>query len=182
MSNLLKALESRVSSSDWQLMANHAGVSVEELKKNILSVLAEEGQRQLNSKQEEEGIATPVLSGIQADGDCERQDFELTLFEIIGVKGSLTLCGSGSSNWSAELKVCLVVAGSSVWCTTYRFDPHNLSVCFNPSVGIAKAKLCFSLTIETNKVCLNLSGDACVWAFGWHCGSFDVSLFCIPLP
>ncbi|MGH1334531.1 MAG: hypothetical protein ACRBFS_00270 [Aureispira sp.] len=181
MSDLLKALESRVSSSDWELMANHAGVSVEELKNNLLSVLVEEGKRQLNNKQEDQGVVIPVLSSIQANGDCETQDFELSLFKIIGVKGSLTLCGSGSS-WSAELKICLVVAGSSVWCTSYRFDPHNLSVCFSPSVGIAKAKLCFNLDIETNKVCLRLNGNACVWAFGWHCGSFDTSLFCIPLP
>lgn len=182
MSDLLKALESRVSSSDWQIMANHAGVSVDELKNNILHALVEEGNRQLSNKQEDQGAAIPTLSSIQANGNCESQDFEISLFSIVGVKGSLTLCGSDSSDWSAELKLCLIVAGSSVWCTSYKFDPHNLGVCFSPSVGLAKAKLCFSLNIETNKVCLNLNGNACAWAFGWHCGSFDTSLFCIPLP
>lgn len=181
MSNLLKALESRVSASDWELMANHAGVSVDELKSNLLNTLVEEGQKQLKQYEGAVTLPAPVLSKAVVSGDCETQNFEVTLFEIIGVRGSLTLCGT-SSNWSAELKVCLVVAGASVWCTTYTFDAHNLSICFSPSVGIAKAQLCFALNIERDKICLGLNGNACVWAFGWNCGSFDISLFCIPLP
>jgi hypothetical protein len=173
-----KTIDFRVSDQDWQRMAKHAGIPAEELKAKVLDALASPEAFLARATP-----TTPVISGLTAAGDqCQSQSFEVSLFKIIGVAGTLTLCGTNTSDWSAELQVCLVVAGSKVWCTTYKFDPHNLGVCFSPSVGIAKAKLCFTIQIKNNSACLNISGNACVWGFGWKCGDFDTTVFCIPLP
>ncbi len=175
--SLSNALESRASDADWQLMAKHAGISPEELKSKVLKALVD-----LDTTGHSDEAVVHSVSAPTQSGDCQTQSFEVSLFKIIGISGELTLCGTNSTNWSAELKFCLVVAGSKVWCTSYKFDPHNLSVCFSPSVGLAKADLCFALQIENGKACLNVSGKACVWGFGWKCGKFNKTLFCIPLP
>ncbi len=180
MSDLMKALESRVSFEDWQRMARYDDVSPDELKHRLLNALQESNVVQQ--------VEVPVggrevsLSNVTQDGNCHSQEFSISLFDIVGVKGKLTLCGDSSSNWSADLQTCLIVAGASVWCRSVTFDPHHVSVCYNPDVGIAKAHLCFTLQLAPGKICLNLKGEACVWAFGWECGSFDVTPFCLPLP
>ena len=173
MNDIQKAMESLVSDTDLAMMAKHANISPDELKAKLLDAV-----------QNPDAVAVPApkLSDMKTQNSCHSQSFEVSLFKIIGVSGTLTLCGESSSDWSAELKACLMVAGSEVWCTTYKFDAHNLGVCFSPSVGIAKAKLCFNLQLSGDKACLNINGNACVWAFGWTCGDFDTTVFCLPLP
>lgn len=177
MSDLLKALESRVSPADWQLMAKHANVSADELKARLLGALENQAGGKLAAV-----ASTPVLSAVTQSESCKSQSFEISLFKIIGLSGTLTLCGQSISDWSAELKICLLVAGAEVWCTSYKFDPHNLGVCFEPNLALAKAKLCFKLELKNNAACLNINGNACAWIFGWQCGDFDVTAFCLPLP
>lgn len=184
MSDFRKALDTHVSDADWQLMSQSSGQSVHELKESIIPALeayAQGDERLLAQMEAQEGMHLNLTNAIM-DGDCASQSFEISLFKIIGLKGELKLCGTSASDWTAELKICLIVAGSSVWCTSYTFNPHNVGVCFSPSVGLAKADICFSLEIRHDKACLNIKGKACVWGLGWHCGSFDKTPFCIPLP
>jgi hypothetical protein len=183
MDDFTRALDSRVSQADWDRMAGHAGMPAADLKKQVATAL--------------QGLATSPVAlqaaapaagfklgavGKTKSGQCNTQEFEISLFKIIGLSGSLTLCGTSSSDWSAELQACLIVAGAKVWCTTYTFNPHNVSICYDPNVGAAKAHLCFAIQISGNKACLNISGNACVWALWWHCGDFNTTPFCIPLP
>jgi hypothetical protein len=169
-------LKSIASEEDFNRMAKNASLTPDELKNRILQALQNDQNALANT------IAAPVISDLQAVGNCNAQSFEISLFKIIGVKGTLTLCGDSPSNWSAELKMTLIVAGADVWSTSYQFDPHNLGVCFEPNVALAKARLCFNLQLHDNKVCLNIKGNACVWAIYWQCGDFDTTVFCIPLP
>ncbi|MDN3380747.1 MULTISPECIES: hypothetical protein [unclassified Pseudoalteromonas] len=187
MTDLKKSLQTMVSDKDWEMMAKHAGMSAAEIKKHVIKAIEKDATKgMLNGFSESAGaigeidnITLGTLS--KAKNECLTQDFEVSLFKIIGIKGTLTVCGSSTNDWTATLKVCLIVAGASVWCTQYTFDPHNISVCFSPSVGLAKADLCFRIEIHNNKVCLGLSGKACYWAFGWKCANFNETLFCIPL-
>lgn len=177
MSDLLKVLESRVSAADWQLMAKHANVGADELKARLLEAFENQEGEKLAAL-----ASTPILSDVTLSESCKSQSFEISLFKIIGLSGTLTLCGQSPTDWSAQLKICLLVAGAEVWCTNYKFDPHNLGVCFEPDLVLAKAKLCFKLEDKNNTVCLNINGNACAWIFGWQCGDFDVTVFCLPLP
>lgn len=182
MSDFVKALNTVVSQNDWDRMSKHAGVSAAELKEKLVPALEAAFQEGTSEAVAAKDVSEVSLAAAAKDGNCQSQSFEVSLFKIVGISGTLTLCGTNSSNWTAELKFCLIVAGSSVWCTSYQFDPHHLRVCFSPSVGLAKADICFELQIGNGKVCLNIKGQACAWAFGWKCGSFDKTLFCIPLP
>jgi len=178
--SIKNSIESKVSPESWVKMAETAGVSVDELKDKIINAIEGIGQ---NVRSVATTADHPTVGALtKSSNDCDSQKFSISLFEIIGLSGELTLCGTSSSDWTASLKVCLVVAGAEVWCTTYKFDPHNLGVCFSPSVGVAKADICFNLNISDDKVCLNINGKACYWAFGWSCGKFDTTVFCIPLP
>ncbi|SLN25303.1 hypothetical protein PEL8287_01152 [Roseovarius litorisediminis] len=185
MTDIKTALETHVSDRDWEMMAKHAGMPAAEVKKKVLNGIANslgaDGTAELTTVSSAPVLSDLALAPRTVADDCATQDFEVSLFKIIGIKGSLKVCGTNTSNWTAELKVCLIVAGASVWCTTYHFDPHNLSVCFSPTVGVAKADLCFTVSIHSNKICLSIKGKACVWGLGWHCGKFNEQLFCIPI-
>lgn len=182
MSDYRKALDTVVSEQDWELMSKHAGLPAATLKEKIIPALEQSFQGSFLEAQGPGDLSQVKLEDIAEAESCRSQSFEVSLFKIIGIKGTLKLCGTNSSNWTANLEFCLIVAGSSVWCTSYTFDPHHLRICFSPSVGIAKADLCFELQYGNGKICLNVKGQACVWAFGWTCGSFDKTLFCLPTP
>jgi len=183
MADLPKALDTFTSDEDWALMSKQAGVSADQLKAQIHNAIAALDNDAAQGMQtgDDSALADLALSSPQSANNCISQDFEVSLFKVIGIKGTLKVCGSSTSDWTAELKVCLTVAGASVWCTHYTFNPHNMSVCFSPSVGVAKAKLCFGLSIHSNKICLGVSGRACYWRFGWKCAKFDEAIFCIPV-
>lgn len=180
MSDFTRAADSVIDQDDWARMAAHAKMSPQDLKNKILPVL--------------EGMATPGLAAAQVTptafqlpattkaAQCETQRFEISLFRIVGISGTATLCGTGAHDWSLELKFCLVLAGAEVWCTSYKFDPHNLGVCFNIDIALLNGQICFKLLVDATKICLNLNGKLCVWALGWHCDQFDVTPFCLPIP
>lgn len=182
MSDLNTALDTFASDEDWTMMAEHAGIPAPELKAKVMGAIANLTGDASNGLTSQEGapISDLALTTAQTNDDCISQDFSVSLFEIVGIKGTLKVCGKNASNWSAKLEVCLTVAGASVWCTSYAFGTHNLSVCFSPSVGIAKANLCFDIERHSNKICLNISGNACYWRFGYKCANFDETIFCIP--
>jgi hypothetical protein len=182
MSNYATALDTVVSEDDWERMAKHAGVSAAQLKAKLipaLEVAFGEGAPEATAAKNTPGVR---LTAVEQDGDCRSQSFEVDVFSIVGVSGKLTLCGTNSHNWSAKLTTCLVVAGSPLVCQSYKFDPHDLSVCLNPNAAAAKAKLCYKLKLRHGKICATLKGRACVWSFGWRCGSFNKALFCMSLP
>lgn len=182
MSNYATALNTVVSEDDWERMSKHAGVSPAELKAKLIPALEGAfGERatEITAARDVQGVR---LMALEQKDNCSSQSFEVDLFSIVGLGGTLTLCGTNSHNWSAKLKTCIIVAGSEVWCTTYKFDPHDLSVCFNPNAAAVKGKFCYKLKLRRGKICASVKGRACVWTFGWKCRSFKKALFCISLP
>jgi hypothetical protein len=167
------------------LMAKNANLSPDELQDKVVQAyrLMEEDESP-GALKAIPSIPVPSVSEIMTAGNCKSQTFEVSLFKIIGVSGTLTLCGNSSSDWSAEVKFCLLVAGASVFCRSFSLDPHNLSVSFDIDTAVANAKISFTLNIHNNKACFNIKGKACIWApfIGWKCADFDVTPFCIPLP
>lgn len=155
-----------IPAESWEMLAKLAKTTPEDLKGKYEALLAQGPQR-----------AVSVAVGEAAsDGDCVGRDFNVSLFGIVGISGSVNFCGSSSSDWSATVHLCLDVAGSSVWCTDYTLSPQNVSVCFNPDLAAVKAKLCIGIVGANH--CFNVNGNACYWAFGWHCEDFNETLFC----
>lgn len=183
MSDLRKALESKVSDEGWQRMAASANMSIADVKEKILPAL-EDCARKLSTEVETKRSfleAMPIISDVTADGNCHSISFAADLHKIIGVSGTVTLCGTSIHDWSARVQICLVVAGAEVWCENFEMGADNLKYCVSPNMGIAKADICFSLEFSS-KMCFRITGEACIWALGWHCGNVDVTPFCIPLP
>lgn len=182
MSDFATALNTVVSKDDWERMSKHAGVSAAELKAKLIPALEGAFGQGAPEPTAAKNVPGVRLTAVEQKGDCRSQSFEVDLFSIVGLSGKLTLCGTNSHNWSAKLTQCIIVAGSSVWCNSYRFDPDDLRACFRPSAAVVKAKLCYKLKLKHGKICASIKGRACGWSFGWKCGSFNKALFCISLP
>jgi hypothetical protein len=164
----IKTLTEGISADDWAQLAKFAKTSPEDLKRRYEARLAEHPQ---NLQKIEIKLGDPVRSG-----DCLTQPFNIGLFNIIGLSGSVQFCENGGNDWSATGHVSLDVAGSSVWSTDYTLSPNNTSVCYHPSFFAVKADLCFG--IMGDKHCFTVSGDACYWAGTWNCGNFDKTVYC----
>jgi hypothetical protein len=183
MTDFSKALDTMITDADWARMAKEADMPASDLKEKVMTELAAvfEGTADAGRVGNDVGNLEFTLGEAKESGECHTQEFEISLYKIIGLSGELTLCGTSMDDFSAELKFCLVVAGAKVWCASYSFDPHNLSVCFSPDVGAAKAQICFHLRPRGNSLCLAISGEACIWTIWWQCERFDETLFCIPI-
>jgi hypothetical protein len=156
--DIKKAMEG-ISQEDFEKAAESAGISVEELKEKYKAALM---------------ARTSVATA--ANSDCNRRDFKISIFDIIGVGGFIEFCGT-ADKWSADLHVCLIAAGAEVWCADYKLNNDEASVTIGPNVGIAKADL--TIGIRGPNACFFVGGEACVWAIGWTCGTMDrTDLFC----
>jgi len=157
-----------VSDQDWARAAKLANITPQQLKTRYEAAVA---QHPLNLRK-----VTVTRGEAVKSGDAIRKDFDISLFDIVGLKGYVEFQGSSSSDWTAAFHICLELAGVSVWCTDETLSPTNAQICYHPDAGGAKADLC--LAIQGTNHCFNVSGDACYWAFGWHCGDFNETLFC----
>lgn len=164
-----KTLTQGITNDDWAKLARQANTTPEKLRSQYEALLANhpEGLRE---------ISVNVTESKASSGDCVRRDFEISLFKIVGVSGYVEFCGSSGSDWKATFKICLTLAGSSVWCTEYTLSSQNASICFHPDLALVKADLCIG--IVGSRLCFNIKGKACYWAFGWHCAEFNETLFC----
>ena len=160
-------LTQSVPAEAWAKLAQTANATPEEFKAKYEALLA--------NGPELSQVAVNVGEG-QASGDCVKRTFDVSLFKVVGISGYIEFCGSSSSDWSANVHICLDVAGSSVWCTDYTLSPQNLSVCFNPDLALVKGQLCIGIVGANH--CFNIHGNVCYWGFGWHCADFNQTLFC----
>lgn len=163
-----KQLTQGVSAEDWAKIAKLANITPEELQSKYEAAVAEHP----NNLRE----ISVTTSASQDNGNCVRRNFEISLFKIVGIEGYVEFCGTNERDWKATFNVCLTLAGSSVWCTTYTLSPENTSICFHPDLALVKADLCIG--IVGSRHCFNIKGKACYWAFGWHCAEFNETLFC----
>lgn len=178
MSDTRKALESLVTDREWAIIAKqNDGVTAEQAKERILDALTG-GDAFTATPGASQALPIPTLGAVTSSNGCETQDFDFSIAGF-GFEGSLTICGG--DDWTAKLYVEVKVAGIKVWSTTYTFGAHDTHVCFNPSVGkLASLKLCFDIDYNSDRICLGISGKACVIVAG--CKDFDTTLFCVPLP
>lgn len=164
-----KTLTKGIPDSTWQELAESADIGADDLRQRYEAALEAHHPGGLHTIEVERG--EPVK-----EGDCIRRDFDVSLFKIVGLKGYVEFCGSSGSDWTAKFRICLTAAGSEVWCTEYTLSPTNTSICYHPDLTAVKATLCIGV-VGTNH-CFNIRGEACYWAFGWHCAKFDENLFC----
>lgn len=165
-----KALTNSVSQNDWARLAQLANVSVEELQKRYVEAL-EEFPAMLRE------ISVSVANAA-VDGDCTTRSFEISFLKILGIRGTIKLCTTGGGNWTADVEVCLLVLGESVWCTSFALSSQNAGICFNVDLFLVKGELCFGIVGQ--RLCFNIKGRLCVWSItGWQCESFNETPFCI---
>jgi hypothetical protein len=163
-----KTLTQGITADEWAKLAKLAETTPEQLQSQYEAIL--ENHPQILRK-----IEVTRGDAVQS-GNCIKREFNISLFDILGLVGNVEFCYTSSDDWSAAFHICLEVAGSSVWCTDYTLSPTNTSICYHPNLTAVKADFCVGI-IGTNH-CFNINGDACYWAFGWHCANFNETLFC----
>jgi len=163
-----KTLTQGITADDWARLARLAETTPEQLQSQYEAAL--ENHPYILRK-----IEVRTGDAVQS-GDCIGRDFDISVFDVLGITGNVEFCATSSDDWSAKLHVCLELAGSSVWCTDYTLSPTNTSICYHPDLTAVKADFCIGIVGQNH--CFNVNGDACYWALSWHCANFNETPFC----
>jgi len=163
-----RTLTKGIADSDWARIAKLANTTPDQIRSAYESALTGHPEN-LRVKSFTRG--NPIKSG-----DSIRVNFDIGLYKTLSLDGYVEFSGTSSTDWSAAFHVCLELAGNSVWCTDETLTPSNAQICYHPDLAAVKADLCFA--IQGSNLCFNVSGDACYWAFGWHCGNFNETVHC----
>ncbi len=159
-----------ISDEDWAGLARLANTTPEEIRTRYEALL----DKQLNGRQKVSvTLGEPLMSG--ESEECISRNISINL-GLSAINGTIRFCGTSIINWSATVHLCIDLAGSPIWCTDFILTPFNSKICFHPDLFVLKSSFCVS--IEGSKLCLVISGEACYWAFGWHCENFSETLTC----
>jgi hypothetical protein len=163
-----RTLTQGITADDWTIVARQAQTTPEQLQSQYEAALQ-------NHPQMLRKIEVSAGDAVQS-GDCISRDFDVSLFDVFGIHGNIEFCGTGSNDWSAKLHICLELFGGDVWCTDYTLSPTNASVCYSPDLTAVRAHFCVGIVGQNH--CFNLNGNACYWAWTWHCADFNETPFC----
>ncbi|HIE00836.1 MAG TPA: hypothetical protein EYP59_11210 [Thiotrichaceae bacterium] len=181
-SDFRKSIDNSVTEAEWEMMAKEAGLEPALLKDNILTGLegiSQEAYPMIRETEDSHKQALRLLDVPELkDSNCKSQPFEISIYKIIGASVEVNLCGTNLTNWSADVKVCLIIAGSCVLSRSFRLDPHNAETCLTLELGVGWLRICVALRQRGNKLCVRAHGKGCLWVLGWHCANFDVEPVC----
>ncbi len=165
----MKQVQSLINTEHWEELATLANTTTEKVQAAYSNFINDKSQH-LRKKEMKLGDA-------EFTEDCAKREFELSIFEALGIKGHVELCGS-VERWSAKLKVGLVLFGGVIWETDYVLSSTEASVTYNPDLWLVKASL--TIGIKGSNLCVYIKGHGCYYApFKWHCSDeFDETLFC----
>ena len=155
--------------TEWSKLATLAKTTPEELQQRYQAFVEE---HPLHLRKKEVKLGKPE----KTSNECIRQNFDITLFDILGIRGYVEICGT-PEDWSLKLHICIVLLGAEVWCQDFVLSTSNPHLCVEVNLFTVKAKLCFG--VRGSRACFYISGEACYWAFGWHCASFDETIVCL---
>ena len=171
---LVQALDERISSEDWAAMAAQSDLSGPELRREILEGIVDYDLGLFSEKQ----LAVRVSEEIAA-GECTSKDFEISAADLVAIGGTVKLCG-GSSDWSMDIDLYVKVAGSKIGEYKIRLNSEGMDNCISMESLFCKGKYCAKADVHSDKICFTLYGAICLWLGGWKCLDFNTGPICIP--
>jgi hypothetical protein len=157
-----------IDQAHWDRLATLTGKPVEEIQAKYIEFV-DSMPRPLSQ------LKVTAGDSVRTADDCEEKNFDISILDVIGIRLGVKFCGEGS-DWSAQIKLCLLAFGSELSCYEFTLSPQDTRICLKPNFGIAKFEICVG--VRGPNACLFIEGQACVWTFGWHCADFDQTLFC----
>ncbi len=179
--DLRKSVDNLVTEAQWKMMSEQSGLEPAVLKEKILTQLENFVDQGLADVPYTQSVRILEPSTDLVKDNCKTLSFGIDIFKIVGMSAEITLCGD-SSWWTAEVKVCLILAGACVLSRTFTLDPYTLETCLTLEAGVAWARICIGLEQRGNRLDVRTHGKGCYWFFGWNCDTFDVTPVSFPLP
>ncbi|MBS1158080.1 MAG: hypothetical protein H6R15_499 [Proteobacteria bacterium] len=177
--DVANALASQVPAADWEKLAAKLNINVDVLKDKVASAYAT-----IPTAPEPRLV---VSEGVPADATGSwSQDFDFTIWEVIGMKGkvglTVTTSESGEDDWVAHLEFTPVFFGIPVQTLAYDFGNHNIGYDWEYNfLNLAKLKIGYSANFEKDEkgdkyFNIHFRGTASYYNLfsGWQSASFDL--------
>ena len=156
-----------ITDAQWAEFAKESGLPPEEAKR-----------RYLDAASHDDGVALSqdVTLGQMVTVDrCKEQPFNASIWKIIGVKGSMKLCGP-ESDWVLTLTITFIVAGMDVATRTYTLSKKKAEV--HDTIELFVFRASYTIALTTDRWCVKIGGSVGYWKGTWHDHGFNKTLFC----
>jgi hypothetical protein len=174
--DLAARLQAQVSPALWADEAARLGVSVATLQAKVMAACLPQ-------------VALRQSAPWPADGSWS-QEFDLTLFEVFGIKGKLSFTWNSDTDWKAQLDISPVIFGIPFKTLSYPIDSQHLGFEWEENfLNIAKLRLGYSFGFDKDAsgrryATVRIKGSAAYYdlvAGIWRSADFDVEVIRIPL-
>ena len=118
------------------------------------------------------------------------QEFDLTLIEVIGIKGKLSFTYNSQTDWHAQLDISPVIFGIPIKTLSYPIDAQHLGFEWEENfLNLAKLRLGYAFGFDKDAggslyATVRLKGSAAYFDIAagvWRSADFDVEVIRIPL-
>lgn len=122
-------------------------------------------------------FALEGVEGVEGAEGGETQSFDLTIIpEVLQVRLDLGL--TGGEDWKVSISLTALIFGHDVGGAHLQLSATNSYIEIHPGMLVAKADL--KIGVYGEQLCFGIDGQACYWAFGWHCTPINAhNLFCL---
>ncbi len=159
---------SEITDDQWVELAKESGLAPDEFKRHYVDAISRD--EALGAEPGEVTLGT--LETVQR---CKKQDFSADVWKIVGVNGTLTLCGP-ESDWSLTPVINWTVANVKVWTRKYTFSKAKQEI--HDGFELVAVRASYTLGIKTDGWCVYVKGSAGYWKGTWKDSKFDKTLLC----
>ncbi len=160
-----------ITDAEWAEIAKESGLAPAEVKRRYLDALGRDDLVGADAP----GEPVVSLGEMVTLARCKEQPFEASIWKMIGIKGSMKLCGP-EDNWSMTLKLIFVLAGVDVASRTYTLSKKKAEM--HDTIELFVFRASYTIGMTTDKWCVVIGGTVGYWKGKWFDHGFKKKLFC----
>ena len=174
--DLVALLNAQAAPEAWAEEAARLGISVATLQAKVAAACLPQ-------------VALRQSAPWPADGSWS-QEFDLTLIEVVGIKGKLSVTWNSDTDWKAQLDISPVLIGIPFKTLSYPIDAQHLGFEWEENfLNLAKLRLGYAFGFDKDAggrryATVRIKGSAAYYDIGagaWRSADFDVEAIRIPL-
>ena len=159
---------STITDEQWAELAKLSGLPPDEVKRRYADAISQD--EALGAAEGEVVLGTP-----ETLDRCKVQPFSASIWKIVGVNGTLKLCGP-ESDWSLTAVLNFTAADVPVATRKYTLSRRKAEI--QDKFELFAVRASYKLGMKTDGWCVYLGGSVGYWKGKWYDHRFDKTLFC----
>lgn len=157
-----------ITEEQWAELAKASGLPPDEVRRRYIEAITQD--EALGAAEAEVVLGTP-----ETLDRCKVQPFSASIWKIVGVNGTLKLCGP-ESDWSLTTVLNFTAADVRVMTREYTLSRRKAEI--HDEFELFAVRASYKLGLKTDGWCVYLGGSVGYWKGKWYDHGFQKTLFC----